>query len=103
MILQVLETANTIGQLAPTALLGLIIAALVYDRKGLVEKLDSLHAANDELQKSMVTKAEVVTEKLVSALHATERQFEKVAEAQERVIEGQALMNQLLTKILEKR
>jgi uncharacterized membrane protein YhiD involved in acid resistance len=86
---------SAIGQLAPTALLGLIIAALVFDRSKLVEKLDKAQDENDELQKAATAKAETVTEKLVSALKATERQFERSAE-------GQQLTNSLLQQLLNK-
>ena len=85
----------SLGELAPTALLGVIIAALVFDRSKLVEKLDEAQKENDRLQSAAVTKAETVTEKLVSALKATERQFERSAE-------GQQLTNNLLQQLLNK-
>lgn len=88
-----ITVGTAIGELAPTALLGLIIAGLVWDRSTLVKKLDTVQKENGLLQSSAVDKAEKVTEKLVSALNATERQFEKTAE-------GQALTNSLLQQLL---
>jgi hypothetical protein len=94
-LLTTIDLANAIGQLGPTALLGLIIVGLVVDRKGLIERMDKLRTENKELQDSAVERAERVTEKLVTALNAAERQFERNAASVD-------AMNKLLEQVLMK-
>jgi hypothetical protein len=91
-----IDLANAIGQLGPTALLGLIIVGLVVDRKGLIERMETLRTENNALQNAAVERAERVTEKLVNALNAAERQFERNAAS---VDQMNRLLEQMLTKI----
>jgi hypothetical protein len=95
-ILTTIDLANAIGQLGPTALLGLIIVGLVVDRKGLIERMETLRTENNALQNAAVERAERVTEKLVNALNAAERQFERNAAS---VDQMNRLLEQMLTKI----
>jgi uncharacterized membrane protein YcjF (UPF0283 family) len=87
--------AESIGKLGPTALLGLIIVGLVFDRKYLIERMQKVQDENKELQDAAVERAERVTEKLVTALAAAERQFERNAASVDQ-------MNRLLEQVLSK-
>ena len=73
----VVGIGRTIGDLGPTALLGVAIAALIWDRVKMKEEMETLRKENTEMQKAAVTKAEMVTQKVADALHATERAWEK--------------------------
>lgn len=95
-ILTTIDLANAIGQLGPTALLGLIIVGLVVDRKGLIERMEGLRTENNALQSAAVERAERVTEKLTNALNAAERQFERNAAS---VDQMNKLLEQVLTKL----
>jgi len=95
-LLTTIDTATAIGQLGPTALLGLIIVGLVVDRKSVLARMQELQTENADLQKAAVERAERVTEKLVTALNAAERQFERNAAS---VDQMNRLLEQMLTKI----
>jgi hypothetical protein len=95
-LLTTIDTATAIGQLGPTALLGLIIVGLVVDRKSVLARMRELQTENADLQKAAVERAERVTEKLVTALNAAERQFERNAAS---VDQMNRLLEQMLTKI----
>ncbi len=95
-LLATIDIANSIGQLGPTALLGLIIVGLVVDRKGLIDRMETLRTENSTLQNAAVERAERVTEKLTNALNAAERQFERNAASVEQM---NRLLDQVLTKI----
>jgi hypothetical protein len=95
-LLTTIDIANAIGQLGPTALLGLIIVGLVVDRKSVLARMQELQTENADLQKAAVERAERVTEKLVTALNAAERQFERNAAS---VDQMNRLLEQMLTKI----
>jgi len=79
MILQVdvVSTGQAIGGLAPTALLGIAIVVLVWDRSRLTDKLDNLVKENTALYIAAIGKAETVTQKVADALNATEGAFDK--------------------------
>jgi hypothetical protein len=95
-LLTTIDLATAIGQLGPTALLGLIIVGLVVDRKGLIERMETLRTENNALQNAAVERAERVTEKLVNALNASERQFERNAASVDAM---NRLLEQMLTKL----
>lgn len=94
--ISVFNWATLLGNLPSTALLGFIIYGLLRNRKELMDEIEDLRKENSKLQASAVEKAETVTEKLVSALNATERQFERSAEASSTT---NALLQQVLNKL----